>query len=146
PCGKEGEPTQHVCVMGIARGDEDALRGSCESYGAVSDITKHEKNQGIRVVTFDNISDATTAHAALPSELAANLGRSVRVYYVTPAPFHPAADTLQCTSETADVNIPGLTLLEQFVSEEEEAELLRHFLVADAHWTGPLRRRVQHYG
>lgn len=55
-------------------------------------------------------------------------------------------DTLRCTSETADVNIPGLTLLEQFVSEEEEAELLRHFLVADAHWTGPLRRRVQHYG
>lgn len=55
-------------------------------------------------------------------------------------------ETLRCTSETAGVEVPGLTLLEGFVDEEQEKDLLRHFLVADAQWTGSLRRRVQHYG
>lgn len=43
--------------------------------------------------------------------------------------------------------MPGLTLLEGFVGEEEEAALLDHFVQGDGVvWAGPLRRRVQHYG
>lgn len=40
------------------------------------------------MVTFDDIANATTAHAALATELAANLGRRVRVHFVIPAPCH----------------------------------------------------------
>lgn len=54
---------------------------------------------------------------------------------------------LRCTSETADVVVPGLTLLEGFVAEQEEAALLRQFVHGDdVRWTGPLKRRVQHFG
>lgn len=43
--------------------------------------------------------------------------------------------------------VPGLALLERFVSEEEEAALLKHFVQGDdVRWTGPLKRRVQHFG
>lgn len=60
--------------------------------------------------------------------------------------FNKTPETLRCTSESADVDVPGLTLLERFVGEAEEMTLLSHFVEADAPWTGPLRRRVQHYG
>ena len=54
---------------------------------------------------------------------------------------------LRCTSETDGVEVPGLTLIEEFVGEQEEEALLEHFVQGDeARWTGPLRRRVQHYG
>ncbi|CAN0591068.1 unnamed protein product, partial [Ectocarpus sp. 12 AP-2014] len=52
-----------------------------------------------------------------------------------------------CTSETAGVNVPGLTLIKGFVTEEEEGSLLKHFVQGDdVRWTGPLKRRVQHFG
>ena len=43
--------------------------------------------------------------------------------------------------------VPGLTLLEGFVGEREEEALLRYFVHGDdVRWTGPLKRRVQHFG
>lgn len=54
---------------------------------------------------------------------------------------------MRCTSETADMDVPGLTLLEGFVGEEEELALWTHFVQGDdVRWTGPLKRRVQHFG
>ena len=45
------------------------------------------------------------------------------------------------------MEVPGLTLIEGFVGEQEEEALLKHFVQGDqTRWTGPLRRRVQHYG
>lgn len=38
------------------------------------------------MVTFDGIAAATAAHAALEPELAARLGRKVRVHFVVPVP------------------------------------------------------------
>lgn len=44
------------------------------------------QNKGIRVVTYDNITDATAAHAALGADLAPRLGRAVAVNFVELAP------------------------------------------------------------
>jgi len=41
--------------------------------------------------------------------------------------------------------VPGLRLVENFVSEEEEASLMA-FADGDGRWDGSLSRRVQHYG
>ena len=41
-------------------------------------------------------------------------------------------------------SIPGLQLYEEFLSREEEAQLLNQ--VDSSPWLGDLRRRVQHYG
>lgn len=40
--------------------------------------------------------------------------------------------------------IPGLTIIEDFISEEEEKELLNY--INQQNWLNSLSRRVQHYG
>lgn len=61
--------------------------------------------------------------------------------------FQQPREGLRCTSETAGVDVPGLTLIKGFVTEEEEGSLLKHFVQGDdVRWTGPLKRRVQHFG
>ena len=63
----------------------------------------------------------------------------------------------ECTSTTATVQVPGLFLLPNFVSAEEERILLATLLGPFASWapsqktatglgSGALKRRVQHYG
>jgi len=62
-----------------------------------------------------------------------------------------------CTSSTKDVVVPGLVILPNFVSEEEEATLMALLTGPTAPWapsqmtmnkigSGTVRRRVQHYG
>lgn len=61
----------------------------------------------------------------------------------------------ECTSATDHITVPGLELVESFVSEEEENVLLAAITGPYAPWapsqvvpskTGSVRRRVQHYG
>ena len=62
----------------------------------------------------------------------------------------------QCTSTTDHVQIPGLVLIPDFVSAEEETLLMAILTGPQAPWapsqktasyeTAPLRRKVQHYG
>ena len=60
-----------------------------------------------------------------------------------------------CTSTTNDVVVPGLIILENFISQEEHDVLLSTISGPDAPWApeqkcanllGNLKRRVQHYG
>lgn len=62
-----------------------------------------------------------------------------------------------CTSSTSHVAVPGLLVIPEFVSSEEEASLLATLIGPDAPWappqaskskigSGTVRRRVQHYG
>ena len=41
-------------------------------------------------------------------------------------------------------SIPGLTIIEDFISEEEEKNLLKY--INKQAWLNSLSRRVQHYG
>eukprot|EP00904_Undaria_pinnatifida_P010564 jgi/Undpi1/6638/HiC_scaffold_20.g09117.m1 len=139
---QDGKPTHHVCVIGVAARDDEALREACCTFGKVASIERNAKNQGIRVVTYDILANAAAAQAALGASLVPRLGRTVAVNFCA-----LPQDGLRCTSETANVEVPGLTLIERFVGEREEEALLEHFIRGDeARWTGPLRRRVQHYG
>ncbi|KAL7570464.1 hypothetical protein ACA910_004249 [Epithemia clementina (nom. ined.)] len=61
----------------------------------------------------------------------------------------------ECTSTTEHVHIPGLSLLSDFVSADEETSLLAVLLGPQAPWAplqstptvgGTVKRRVQHYG
>lgn len=52
----------------------------------------------------------------------------------------------ECTSLTEDVNVPGLYYVEDFISVEEEAELLQYFDNQESLWEYGLSRRVQHFG
>ena len=66
-----------------------------------------------------------------------------------------AHERSECTSLTADVKVPGLVVVPDFVSEEEETTLLAVLTGPQAPWAPPqtvpsrggsLKRGVQHYG
>ncbi|KAG2392558.1 hypothetical protein C9374_011283 [Naegleria lovaniensis] len=51
---------------------------------------------------------------------------------------------IECTSSTEHVKIPGLLVIENFITEEEEEKIIKQ---VDQHeWVHELQRRVQHYG
>jgi len=56
----------------------------------------------------------------------------------------PAVASITCTSETRDVEIPGLVLQENFVSAAEEADILAQLDTLP--WEAQMSRRVQHFG
>jgi hypothetical protein len=51
----------------------------------------------------------------------------------------------ECTSLTSNVVIPGFTLIENFISEEEEMKLIEEYGGEQAPWKESLNRRVQVY-
>jgi len=57
---------------------------------------------------------------------------------------HVKGWNIDCTSTTDHVKIPGLIVIENFISEEEEKAILE--AVDDKKWFYELQRRVQHYG
>lgn len=56
---------------------------------------------------------------------------------------YKAPPEMECTSSTAHVQVPGLHLLEEYVSEGEEAALLAELGGDDAPWKDSILRRVQ---
>jgi alkylated DNA repair dioxygenase AlkB/SAM-dependent methyltransferase len=61
----------------------------------------------------------------------------------------------ECTSTTAHVNVPGLVIVHDFITEAQEAALVAVLTGPQAPWapsqanpseTGAVKRRVQHYG
>lgn len=49
----------------------------------------------------------------------------------------------ECTSSTSSVIVPGFTLIENFISEEEEMNLMEEYGSEQAPWKESLNRRVQ---
>nr|CAG4719380.1 unnamed protein product [Naegleria fowleri] len=57
---------------------------------------------------------------------------------------HVKGWSIECTSSTEHVKIPGLIVIENFLTEEEEEKIIKQ---VDQHdWVQELQRRVQHYG
>lgn len=52
----------------------------------------------------------------------------------------------ECTSATKDVVVPGCFLINDFISSEEESQLLELFEPESSTWKNTISRRVQHYG
>ena len=101
--------------------------------------------------SFSCAAEAGAARARLDEQVDLFLGRKLyaqRAERVNAAEKAVRDARIPCTSLTASVVIPGLQILLNFVSAEEEVELLR--CVESGAWDngGPrkMRRRVQHYG
>jgi hypothetical protein len=56
----------------------------------------------------------------------------------------PAIAAIPCTSESKDVEVPGLVLERDFLSPDEEIEILAH--LDSLQWEAQMSRRVQHFG
>lgn len=72
-------------------------------------------------------------------------GRSTKAMYASLRINSHVREPMECTSETKDVVVPGMRLLDRFISEEEEGALLTRFYSMP--WLHEIKaRRVQHYG
>jgi alkylated DNA repair protein alkB homolog 8 len=78
------------------------------------------------------------------------LGRKLYVQYAAVAAAATASEgssdpDADCASLEAAAAVPGLSIIENFVTEDEEEQLLREFL-QEGVWDSSISRRVRHYG
>jgi len=154
----EDEVTRHIYVCGLGDGlgtTVETVMSIFAPYGALDidqawgavDLVPDKR---FCFVSFIDKSSAKAAHDDLKAGPVEALGGSkLLVKYAeenaakarSKGPPEPE-DT--CCSD--DITVPGLRIVEDFVSEEEEAELLSIFDRDDAAWEDGISRRVQHYG
>lgn len=121
-------------------------------YGAIDEILMPEGFRYVYIV-FSESSSAVRAMGALSNKNVPGLSSSLYIRWALeelPRKDPPEPD---CISTTSDVVVPGCIVVEEFLSEEEEAEWQRGVLGEldpeqweQAPWAQILSRRVQHYG
>ena len=116
---------------------------ACSGHAAVEDFFT-VAGKPWAVLSFADSRGAAAAMRALQG--APLLGRPVHVQFTEAVPDKkpPAVARVACTSETRDVEIPGLVLRENFVSTAEEADILAQLDALP--WEAQMSRRVQHFG
>lgn len=98
--------------------------------------------------SFDNIASAQAVYDYLNTNPdLSELGVSrVVCRYAQIATVKEKDSGIDCTSSTDDIVVPGLVVLPEFITEEDEQQLLHAICSDDAPWKLSLNRRVQHYG
>jgi alkylated DNA repair protein alkB homolog 8 len=99
-------------------------------------------------VTFDSIESASKVREALNRKICHDMGSKVlSLDYVERMGIEEKIvrdSNIECTSKTYGVDVPGLTIVDNFVSPEEEKDLLRT-LDRNSYWKTHLSRRVAHF-
>ena len=100
-------------------------------------------------VVFIQFNAPAQAAAATVAILAAPPGANTHINYVIARPPRVAVnseETLECTSATAHVELPGLEIVHEFVSREEEQVLVAE-IDAGTRWEHmtTTKRRIMHY-
>lgn len=146
----ENAPTRHIILRG-RESDLLDLRETLYRHGAVK-ITSPEPSRGYHCfASFDSITDAKACLESISKQNQSSI--SVKYADIEDADekkenekekdqrnggLHAAYLTAQ------DCDIPGLELIPDFVTEEEETALLTE--IDSLPWNQLARRRVQHYG
>ncbi|CAH2034753.1 unnamed protein product [Thlaspi arvense] len=151
PSPGTGEPNSsnlYVANCGPAVGlSHDAIAAVFSAFGEVKGVYAAD-DSGVRViVSFADPFSAKSALEALGGRPCPDLdGRTLHIRYsVLQLPSQTqVSDCVPVSLADSDLNIPGLFLLPDFVTAEEEQQLLA---AVDAQpWIGLAKRRVQHYG
>ena len=153
-----GHSTRHLYVCGLGdslKTPELLIRSIFEPYGELNESLPwgpidYPEGKRYVFVSYRNLADAEKAYTDLGDgkPIDALNGGKLYIRYAERAVEEEARgpSVAECTSTTRDVKIPGLILVENFISEEE-ADCLWNLLDRDdAPWEEGLSRRVQHYG
>jgi len=144
-------PTQHLYLINAPEfgGDSEKWRehgvyDECMKHGTVTGIFS-VPSKNFCFVSFSSTSEAALAHAFFSSN-PLPCGRRVFPQYSEPAPppKAPQGDQMRDVDSSKHVQVPGMRLIQGFLSKEEELEVLR--VVDSLPWQEGLSRRVQHYG
>lgn len=141
-------PTPHLYVAncGPAVGlSLERIAAAFGTFGTVTGVQVADESGTRVVVTFRGIAPAQAAKEAWDGTPCSYLDARVlhMQYSVSQAPCQ-VEDTLPVFRVSAEMGIPGIFLIHDFVSEQEEHELLA--AVDERPWQGLMKRRVQHYG
>jgi len=132
------------CVRSADAWDEEIVRAVFGEFGSVNGI--YFKSKFVNVA-YEDEGCAERARAALNGRAVPEFNnRVIRIDYSLPrAPKKTIPIPEDMVSATAHIpNPPGLILIENFITEEEEKILVEK--LDGEEWIKDLSRRVQHYG
>ncbi|XP_071705507.1 alkylated DNA repair protein ALKBH8 homolog [Rutidosis leptorrhynchoides] len=125
----------------------ESISSAFSSYGTVKGVYPADESGCRVIVSYDNESSAQAALEALDRKPCSDFGgRSLHIRYSVQRPLGQvtATDSVRVSLEASELNIPGIYLIHDFVSVQEEQQLLA--AVDSRTWHSLAKRRVQHYG
>ncbi|XP_057799092.1 alkylated DNA repair protein ALKBH8 homolog [Salvia miltiorrhiza] len=149
PKGGEDESSPHLYVAncGPAVGfSHETIASVFGMYGEVEGVCAADESGTRVIVSYHDKSSSQAAMKALNRRPCSSLGgRTLHIQYAVQSlgKVNNTASVPVSTS-ASDLDIPGLHLMHDFVTPQEEQELLA--AVDDRPWHRLAKRRVQHYG
>lgn len=125
----------------------DSVASAFSKYGTVKGVYPADESGCRVIVSYNDENSAQSALKALDRCPCPDLGgRSLHIRYSVQRPQLQvvATDSVQVCLEASELNIPGIYLIHDFVSAQEEEQLLA--AVDASPWHSLAKRRVQHYG
>ncbi|WOL04305.1 alkylated DNA repair protein [Canna indica] len=150
PKGLKNDPTPNLYVAncGPAVGISfDSIVSAFGIFGTVIGVRAADETGTRVIVCFSEVSAAQAAYKALNGHPCADLGgRTMHICYSVeqPPPKVPGDGSIPVSLLASDLAIPGIYLVHDFITLEEEQELLAE--VDSRQWSNLSKRRVQHYG
>jgi len=132
------------CVRSADAWNEEVVRSVFGKFGKINGIWFKSKFLN---VAYENEGCAERARASLNGQAVPEFNnRVIRINYSIPrAPKKTIAIPEDMVSATAHIpNPPGLIIIENFITEEEEKSIVER--LDNEEWIKDLSRRVQHYG
>jgi hypothetical protein len=145
---QDSGPTRFLYVSGIGHSlghDPAAVESVFAKYGSLETI-EFVENKRFCFIVYEHTDSAGAAYHDLNvcAHTIPELGDiKVMIRYAQEAVPTQDVPTPDCTSSTADVSVPGLQLLEDFVTVAEENDLMHGICAPSANWEQTLNRRVQ---
>eukprot|EP01080_Neovahlkampfia_damariscottae_P008247 gene8247-71_t len=95
-------------------------------------------------LSFESVEDSKKAKEFLkkPNEKLEN--RNLIVEFSKPKLKKEKKLNIECTSKTEYLKIPGLTIIENFITKDQEEALINE--IDSKKWSTNIKRRVQHFG
>ncbi|ONK55728.1 uncharacterized protein A4U43_C10F390 [Asparagus officinalis] len=144
----EKSPNLYVANCGPKVGiSYDDMESVFAKFGEVIGVHAADETGARVIVCFSEVDSAGTAFEALNGNPCRELGgRTLHMRYSVPRPKAKVRgnDSLSVSFLSSELEIPGIYLVRDFVTAEQEQELLQ---AVDARpWKSLAKRRVQHYG
>ncbi|KAL4592973.1 hypothetical protein LXL04_005982 [Taraxacum kok-saghyz] len=125
----------------------ESITSAFSKYGTVKGVYPADESGCRVIVSYHDENSAQSALKALDRCPCPDLGgRSLHIRYSVQRPQLQvvASDSVHVCLEASELNIPGIYLIHDFVSPQEEEQLLAAVDVRP--WHSLAKRRVQHYG